>query len=124
MRQLNPSTMRQMRMLRDTLLEALRLNLNSHRETFIDAQEGYRTQVIKELDTMLEDARSGKKIRRSIRLPEPEDHSDDYESTILMLEMCVDEELEISHEDFQRFVMDNWGWKANWTATTSNYTNG
>jgi len=40
-----------------------------------------------------------------------------------MLEMCVDEQLEISFEDFQRYVMDNWGWKANWTATTSNYAN-
>lgn len=118
------SDMRQMKMLRKELLEALVKNLQTHRDTFLKAQEGYREEVVKELDRMLKDAREGKKIKRAISWPEPEDHSSDYEHAIRMLEMCVDEEIEITSEDFQRLVMDDWGWKAHWSDVTANYVRG
>ena len=70
---------------------------------------------------MLQDARNGKRIKRMISWPEPEDHTADYDHSIRMLEMCVDDQIEISADDFERLVMDQWGWKAKWSETTSNY---
>jgi len=117
------STMRQVRIERVDLLEALKQNLTGHRHIFLEAQEGYRKMMMEELTRMLEEAAAGKQIRRQVTIPEPTDHSEDYESVILMLEMCVDKVIEITVEDFQQFVMDNWGWKRKWTDVTSSYTN-
>ena len=50
------------------LLAVLRQNRAQHRKIFLEAQTGYRQQVIDELDSMLRDARDGKKIRRSVTL--------------------------------------------------------
>lgn len=118
----NMPNMREMTMRRDDLLDHLRENLETHRATFLKAQEGYRRAVIEELDRMLDDARSGRLIRRAISLPEPEDHSGDYQTAIRMLEMSVGDEITITVDDFEKLVMDNWGWKGRWHETTSSYT--
>jgi len=115
------SDMRQMTMKRQDLLQALADNLESHRDTFLKAQKSYRAAAIAELDRMLADARAGNAIKRAVSLPEPEDHSDDYQHAIRMLEMCVDDEIEITADDFQKLVMDDWGWKASWAANTASY---
>ena len=116
------SDMNNIRVRRDTLLEVLGENRNEHRETFLEAQKNYRQRVIEELDTMLEDARENRPIRRIVNLLEPEDHTGDYDAAIAMLEMCVDQELIISSHDFQRLVMDEWGWKKAWAENTVAYT--
>jgi len=85
------------------LLEAMKKNREAHRATFLEAQIGYREDVIKELDSMLAEARDGKKIRRSVALVEPKDHTSDYDRVILML-------------------TDDWGWKHEFINTASNYT--
>jgi hypothetical protein len=103
------------------LLEKIKANRDSHRELFLKAQEGYRAQVIEELDKMLADARAGKKVRRIIGLPEPEDHTSDYDRVIQMLEMCTEETVELDHDEFDNFVRDNWRWKEDWNSTNSRY---
>lgn len=108
-------------MLRQGLLNAIKENRDRHRDIFLKAQEGYRIQLIKELDQMLADARDGKKLRRFVTLPEPEDHTDDYDRVIKMLEMSVEEQLEIDETQFAMYVMDDWGWKKNWTTTNAAY---
>ncbi len=115
------STMQNITVKRAALIAAISENRDSHRETFLEAQRGYREAVVEELDKMLADARSGAKIKRHISLPEPEDHTDDYNKALRMLAMCVDEEIEISAMEFGQYVMDDWGWKKNWTDTVSNY---
>lgn len=96
---------------RDELLMKVKTNREEHRNLFLKAQEGYRKQVIKELDQMLADARDGKPIRRSVNLAEPMDHTQDYDRVIAMLEMSVDLEIEIDSVEFDQYVLDNWDWK-------------
>ena len=115
------SDMQLMKMSRKALLVHLQDNREKHREVFLEAQKGYRVAVIEELDKMLHDARSGNEIKRQVTWPKPEDHTDEYDRSIRMLEMCVDDIIQISAEDFEQLVMDNWGWKRNWTNVVSNY---
>lgn len=103
------------------LLERIKTNRKSHREQFLKAQEGYRQDMIEELDRMLKDARDGKAIRRHISMPEPQDHTKDYDSVIDMLEMSVDEVIEIEQHQFDWFVRDNWDWKARDGVTNAMY---
>lgn len=103
------------------LLEKIKANRDAHRDLFLKAQIGYRKDIIEELDRMLQEARDNKPIRRHISLPEPQDHTDEYDRTIMMLEMSVDETIEISAQQFDCFVRDNWSWKAFTDATNTMY---
>ena len=117
------SDMHTVKVKRKTLLATVQENRAKHRDTFLDAQAGYRDDMIVLLDTMLEDTRQGKKILRAVSIPEPTDHTEDYDRAIKMLEMCVDDHLYIDSSMFNHLVMDDWGWKREWEATTSNYSN-
>src|SRR5271157_465731 len=86
------------------LLEKIKVNRDGHRDLFLKAQEGYRLDVIAELEQHLKDARNRKKISRSLTLPEPQDHTEDYDSVIAMLEMSVDQNIELDAGSFQQYV--------------------
>lgn len=104
------------------LLTAIRQNRNSHREIFLKAQKKFRERFIEELDRRLADARHGLKIDTYIGLPRPKDHTADYDRAIRMLEMETREHIELEESDFAVYVMDQWAWKQNWTASTLAYT--
>ena len=106
---------------KEELLEKLRANRAKHRAVFLEAQEGYRKAVIAELDRMLQEARDGKKIRRRIELPEPRDHTDDYDAAIAMVEMAVCESIVISDYDFRCYVLDKWDWSETFSSSSSSY---
>lgn len=114
--------MKTVRVGRDELLGKLRENRSAHRDLFLEAQKGYRVAVISELDQMLAEARAGSPIRRGIALPEPQDHTDDYDTVISMLEMSVDSDVELSHSEFSQYVRDDWSWKAMAMHVNSSYT--
>lgn len=103
------------------LMEVLQENRARHRETFLKAQEGFRARVIRELDQRLADARDGRKIDLVLRLPEPEDHTADYDREIRMLEMHTEDTVLLSAHLFDQVVMDNWGWSAAFNSANSAY---
>ncbi len=104
------------------LLETLRKNRDKHRQIFLEAQAGYRTAVIAELDNMLAEAKAGKKIRRSVTLTEPMDQTKDYDRAIAMLEMSVEAEVSLEEHDFQQYVLDEWTWKRQWSTSNRLYS--
>lgn len=106
---------------KERLLEALRTNKKEHREVFLKAQEGYRAKVIEVLDQRLKDAREGNQIDLMFRLPEPRDYTEEYEQAIQMTEWSVGDEVEISQDDFRRYVLNDWEWKHQFVASTQAY---
>lgn len=114
--------MKTVRVERLVLLEKLEENRDAHRDLFLEAQKGYRKAVIKELDQMLQEARDGRPIRRYLELPEPQDHTNDYDNVIAMLEMSVDETIELTSTDFSQYVRDDWSWKALAQLVNTSYT--
>lgn len=106
---------------RNDLLEILRKNRGNHRSIFEKAQVVFRTRVIEELDKMLAAVRNGDAVSLRVNLPQPEDHTDDYDNAIAMLDMSVDAEIEIEAHDFQQFVRDQWGWQRSFAANTMSY---
>lgn len=107
---------------KDELLGVLMKNRDNHRAEFLLAQGGYRKFVIEELDRHLEDARKGRKIERYISFKEPEDHTEDYDREIRMLQMHTEPAVEIEAHLFDQVVMDNWGWSQAFHATNSMYS--
>lgn len=92
------------------LLEILKGNRDSHRKTFLEAQNVYRKAVITELDSMLEAAQSGLPIRKHVNLAAPEDHTADYEEMIGLLELATDDLVDISQQEYKNYAMDKWAW--------------
>lgn len=106
---------------RKELLKKVEKNRKSHRDLFLRAQEGYRIDMIAELDRMLKDAKAGKNIRRAVVMPEPQDHTDDYDRVIDMLKMSVDDEITLDSTAFDNYVRDEWQWSRQAMATNVSY---
>lgn len=102
--------MNEVKIRKNELLEVVKTNRARHRELFLQAQEGFRQRAIEELDRRLADVRNGQKINLAIQMPEPQDHTEDYDRVIRMLEMSVDDEVTLQAHEFDQYVMDNWQW--------------
>lgn len=103
------------------LVETLRTNREAHRAQFLTAQERYREKVIEELDTRLEQARSGGVINLGFRLPEPIDYTSAYDTALAMCEWSVSDSLELGQHDFERYVLNQWEWAGMFAANTQSY---
>jgi hypothetical protein len=109
---------------KEELLNAIRKNRETHRESFLEAQKGYRDTVIKALDQTLAEAREGQRfvLERITALVMPQEHTTDYDRVIKMLEMCVADEVTVTEQQFSQYVLDDWGWKKQFIATNSRYS--
>jgi hypothetical protein len=107
---------------KNQLIEKLNDNRANHREIFLEAQEGYRKAVIAELDSMLADARAGKNIRTVVSLRAPVDQTKDYDCALAMLAMHVEETISLTQQEFQCYVLDQWGWKNAFNVSNAAYS--
>ncbi len=113
--------MNTVKVMKSELLAKIGANREQHRNEFEKALAGYRERCIEELEARLVDLRAGRRFDVAIRLPVPEDHTDDYNRVITMLEMSVDDEIEIYEQEFSQYVMDQWSWKGAFTTTNATY---
>lgn len=104
------------------LIATLRDNRQAHQEIFEKAQDVYREQMIAELDRALAEARNGGKIRRAFSLPVPENHTEDFDTAISMLEWDQGGTVELSRREFREYVQNEWGWQASFAANTVAYS--
>lgn len=116
------TTMQKIKVKKAELLEVLEKNRNAHNGIFREAQDGFRKLVIAELEKRLELARKGKKFDLYMRLPEPEDHTRDYERIISMLKMDLNDTVELSETDYSQYVLDDWEWKRQFLGTNRAYS--
>lgn len=115
-------TMEKVKIKKDELLKVVQQNRQEHRSIFEKALEGYKNQVIAELEVMLAEAREGKRIRRRVELDEPCDQTKEYDRVIRMLELSQDDIIELTQPEFSQYVMDDWRWKDQFIATSRSYT--
>lgn len=104
------------------LLDKLRENRKGHRAIVEDAWKGYKAEVIRQLEKQLKRARKGVKKQIAVYIPIPEDHTDDYDRAIAMLEMEVRDVFEVTEQEFENYVRDQWNWSGAFLATNSTYT--
>ena len=106
---------------RHELISELTVNRDQHRGVFEEALAGYRARLTVELERRIRDVSKGRRIDHHIRLPEPEDHTADYDRIIKMAEMSVRDTIELSDNEFAQYVMDQWHWKQGFTDSTAVY---
>lgn len=113
--------MRTVKLDKQEFITTVAVNRANHRSVFDAAVEGYRLRMIELLERRLRDVRRGRAVDQYLRLPEPEDHTGDYDRVLTMARMSVDDVVELTADDFAMYVMDQWDWKQTFTATTAMY---
>jgi hypothetical protein len=109
---------------RTELLTKLRANREQHQALFNEAFENYRKFMLEELEQRINEVKVGKKIDHYIRLEAPQDHTEDYDRIILMAEMSLTDEIELTQQHFGWYVMDQWQWKNDFMDNATTYTAG
>lgn len=107
---------------RTLVLEKLIENRKKHHGIFVEAIERYRERAIRELNAKIDDIKRGKTLETYVRLPIPEDHTDDYNRAIRMMEMHILDDVEMTEATYRCFYDDEWDWKERWVGTTASYT--
>lgn len=106
---------------RDDLLATLKTNRENHRDTYERAFAAYRDHAIARLEAMLDTAKGGGDIAQSLNLAVPQDHTDDYDRVIALMEWEQNATITLSEQDFARYVLDRWEWSGAFAATNSSY---
>jgi len=106
---------------KNEFIESLRKNRKAHKKEYDEAHAAYRKAAILQLEKNLQDARDGKDVQRHLNLPVPEDHTEDYDRELRMVEMSAENVIELNSHEFDQYVMDNWNWKQAVSATNLFY---
>ena len=93
---------------KDKLLKKVKENRDLHAKQFKEALDGWHESVIEELEVAVVNARRGIKYKTHFNLPEPFDHTQEYNSLISQIEWNEEAKINISLDDFNKFIMDEW----------------
>lgn len=104
-------------------LETLRDNRTRHHKIVEEARVGYVNKAKALLSDKLEELRSGKITGLRFDLQVPEDHTDDYDLAIRMLELHSEDTIEMSATDVRTLMMDEWDWMRSFLFTNARYAN-
>lgn len=107
---------------RVNLLEILMSNREQHHHLFEEAWTEYRRRVVTAMEHNLDNARAGGDVQLMITMRTPEDHTEEYDAVIGLLEMSDDETIELNARDYERFVLDRWEWRRSFKDNTLSYT--
>ncbi len=118
--------MKSVKVNRDELKAILATNRVTHLADHEEAVAGYKEALEAALVQKLDWLRNAKTLpsQHFEKLPIPSSHEDDYERVIRMLDLSTENEIELSAQEFTQYVLDDWGWKQAFNATTMNYKNG
>jgi hypothetical protein len=99
------------------LLGIIKENREKHKKEFVEAIQAYRVNAADTMKKELEKIISGEKFQTFFNLQKPESHEKEYDVAIKMLEMSVDDIVEISYNEFNELVNDEWDWKRNFRSS-------
>lgn len=111
---------------KDDLLAKLRANRETHHDTYQRAVDEFQRQQVKILEELVAKARNGQPFDRLAlsRLAVPEDHTDDYDLAIEMLELDERDSITLEQREFRTYYRDEWEWRQRWIGSTQSYVAG
>jgi hypothetical protein len=106
---------------KQALLDILRENRENHMAEFERAVEGYRKRREQQLEELLADIRAGRINDKVESLPVPFNQQKDYDRVIRLVELDVSDTVTLDEGEVAQYIMDDWRWKQNFTASNSYY---
>jgi AICAR transformylase/IMP cyclohydrolase PurH len=118
------NAMNSVKMNRLELLKIVRENATKHVADYDEAVADYKIAVAKLAKANLKLANTGdlEEIRKIKNLPQsPMNYAENYTRAIRMLELSVEEIIDVEEHIFNQLVLDEWGWKQQFTIQNSLY---
>lgn len=106
---------------RKTILDALKQNRIEHEKTYHDAYEGFKLEVVEQLEASLKKAKAGEAYPVNIDATKPVHYLKDYDRTIRMFEMTNQNQIQLTTEEFNQYVMNDWRWNSSFESSTIGY---
>jgi len=116
--------MNSVKMNRKELLKIVKENQKKHVAQYEESVVDYKVAVVKLAKANLKLANTGDlaEIRKmKNRIDAPQSYEDNYTRAIRMLELSVEDVIEIEEHIFNQLVLDEWGWKQQFTAMSAMY---
>ena len=104
------------------LIKILKKNRDAHAEEYKEAYEGYKMTCIEELEARLEKVKNGEDFNMNfIDVREPDNHVEDYQNVIDMLEVGEEKSVQISMEQYLKYYKNKWEWHRSWEMSNAHY---
>ena len=113
--------MRTVNVNKSDLASILAENRKKHKAEYEEAFEGYIKTAIEKLEENLAKFKEGEITKLRWNEQPPTSNVKDYDRVIKMLEMSTDDKIELTSEEFENFVQDDWHWKETWRLSNSKY---
>lgn len=107
---------------RELVLAKLRANRARHIVILAEAKVGYLAKAQEALEAKLAEIKAGKPVQLNFSLSRPVSHLKTYDAMISMLEAANDESLELSMEQQQAFMVDQWDWQEQFLDVSASYS--
>lgn len=114
--------MRTIKIKTDVLKETLIKNKENHTKQFEEAWEGYCKFAAKELEKRLEAAKERKSFQIYIEVSVPENHTEDYERAIKMLDLHVEDTISLDSNEYTQYFEDKWRWSGKFQSDNATYS--
>ena len=108
-------------LLKENLAFILNTNRAKHIAAYAIAIEKYREQALEWFHEQVDALKAGRDPKRSLPLPLPEQHTDDFDRALRMLAMHQGDTIELSESQYSQFVDNEWGWARSFAQNTTSY---
>ncbi len=105
----------------EVLLAILQENRAKHRKVFEAAWVNYQQEAERLFTEQLALLKAGKLRRVYVSLPEPKDHTSDYDRAIRMVGLHQEPTIKLTEQDASQLIQDDWSWKREWLTTSTAY---
>ena len=107
---------------KDKLLVTLKKNRENHKVMYEEARTGYIDKAKERIVETMERLKSGEATRLSFGIEPPQDHTRDYDQAISMVEWNEEDIIQLTADEFQTLVMDEWEWLGGWVSQNVAYS--
>lgn len=123
MRNIERNVMNSVKMNRKELLKIVKDNQKKHVAEYAESVEDYKAAVLKITQANVKAAKTGDLAQFKFKaIPSaPTNYEDNYTRAIRMLELSVEDVIDVEEHIFNQLVLDEWGWKQNFTAMAATY---
>lgn len=113
--------MQKVRIFKSEVTQRVDDNRDKHKTEYEAAMNVYRRKVVIELEHLIDSLNDGDNPDLYIKLPRPENHTDEYDVVLDMLNSSADDVVELNYEEFVRYMRDEWSWKKRVSSINSAY---
>ena len=96
-------------------------NLQQHIADYTEAVQGYQNAALEALRNKIGDLKANPLTSLNFHLDIPRSYEKSYKQVIRMMEMETREEVDLTIDQFGCFVMDDWTWKQEFSASSTRY---